>query len=87
MLWVQRRNSPGLLWSELTGEWPQPVWRTDQDLWYSSIYGEYWSAKTRTQTTTRNDASDAEIAAYKQGLIDDMLAQQKAAGGGSEHHP
>ncbi len=29
-------------WSELTGESPQPRWRTQQDLWYMQIYNEVY---------------------------------------------
>lgn len=76
MLWTYRRNNPGLNWSDLTGEWPQPIWRTDQDLWYSSIYAEHMDAHSRSGSTTRNDATPEEMAAYKQRLVDEMLRQQ-----------
>lgn len=77
MLWTYRRNNPGLNWSDLTGEWPQPIWRTNQDLWYSGIYGEYLESKqTSRSPTAHNDATEDEIAAYKQRLIDEMLSKQ-----------
>ncbi len=71
MLWTYRRNNPGLTWADLTGEWPQPLWRTDLDLWYSSIYGEYQASRNPD-----GGASQSEIEAVKQERIAEMLRQQ-----------
>lgn len=39
ILYLYRKRA-GLHWSELSGEWPQPIWRTEQDLWYMDIEGQ-----------------------------------------------
>lgn len=47
ILWIYRRNNPGMTWGDLTGEWPQPVWRTELDLWYFGIKGEVDALKSK----------------------------------------
>lgn len=49
MLWLYRRENPGLHWADLTGEWPQRHWRTMQDLYYFGIKGEVESARARAR--------------------------------------
>lgn len=39
MLYLYRKQS-GLSWADLSGVWPQPYWRTSQDLWYMDIEGQ-----------------------------------------------
>lgn len=36
----QYRREMRLSWSDLTGEYPQPEWRTEQDMWYLQLAGE-----------------------------------------------
>jgi hypothetical protein len=51
------RKEMGLTWGDLTGQWPQPPWRTYQDLWYQQIAGEAHTVKAKLEQERRERAA------------------------------
>lgn len=41
-IWMRRKRAnwdhPEIVWYEMSGEWPVPMWRYQLDDWYNSIY-------------------------------------------------